>query len=66
MELLHHGEKHSWASILGYNFPQTFSTNSVESLDQVDIGEEQVDILFLTFLLQLPRSKHHVDGSIAI
>ena len=40
------------------------SANRTEGLGQVDIGREQVRVLLLTFLLQLPCSKHHVGGPV--
>lgn len=46
----------------GLDFPQTFSINIIEGLGQVDKGEEQVAVLLLTFLLQLPCNKDHVNG----
>ena len=56
IELLHHGDTLPWASVLGHDLPQTFSTNSVEGLGQVDLGGEKVSILFPTFFLQLPTA----------
>ena len=62
VELSDDGDELSWASVLHHDFPKTLSTNSVKGLGQIDIGGVQVDILFLTFLLKLSCSKHHVDS----
>ena len=59
MKLLHHGDKLPWAAVIWHDLPQTFSTDSVEGLAQVDV--DRVNVLFLAFLLQLPGRKHHVD-----
>ena len=62
MELTHNGEKLCWAAVLRHYSPQTLSTNSVKGLGQTDKGGVQVTVLFLTLLLKLPGSKHHVDS----
>ena len=62
MELTYDGDEPCWAAVLRHYSPQTLSTNSVEGLGQIDKGGVQVIVLFLTLLLQLPGSKHHVDS----
>ena len=62
MELLNQDDEFPWATVLGHDLAKTLSANGVKSLGQVDIGGEQVEVLLLTFLLQLPGSEHHVDG----
>ena len=62
MKLIYDGHELSWAAVLHHGSPQTLSTNSVKGLGQIDIGGVQVSVLFLTLLLQLPGSKHHVDN----
>ena len=43
-------------------FQRPSYSKNIEGFGQVKVGREQVGIMFLTFLLQLPCSKHHVDG----
>ena len=40
---------------------KALSTDSVESLGQIDVGEVHIGILFLTFFFQLSCGEHHVD-----
>ena len=49
MELFHHGDE-PWAAVFGHDPPQALTTDSVDGLGQIDVGGEQVGILFLTFL----------------
>lgn len=41
--------------------PKALYADSVKSLGQIDVSGVQVGVLFLTLLLQLTCSEHHVD-----
>ena len=62
----HHGIAAPWRWMsLALKFIMIFhrpSPNSIKGPGQINGGREQVGILFLTFLLQIPCSKHHVNG----
>ena len=64
MELFHHGDELPWAAVIVQDPPHTFTTYSVEGLGQVEVGGEHVGILYLTFLLKLLCSEHHVYGPV--
>ena len=50
------------ASVLSHDSPKDISADEGKGLSQIDIGGVQVNVLFLTFLLELSVSKHHVDS----
>ena len=60
MELFHHGDELPCAAELGHDPPSTGPHDSVEGLGQIDVGGEQVGMLFLAFLLKLPCSEYDV------
>ena len=62
MELTYDADELCWAAVLRHYSPQTLFTNSVKGLGQIDKGGVQVSVLFLTLLLKLLSSKHHVNS----
>ena len=62
MKLSYNGNKFLGASILCHDSPKAISADSVKGLGQINIGGVQVSILFLTLLLELSSSKHHVNS----
>lgn len=61
VQLSNDGDDFYWASVLRIDSPKALSADSVKSLGQVDVSGVQVRVLFLTLLLQLTCSEHHVD-----
>ena len=50
------------ASVLSHDSPKAISADGVKGLGQNDKGGVQVSVLFMTFLLELSGSEHHVDS----
>ena len=63
MELSDNGDELPRAAILCHDLPEALSADSVKRLGQIDVGGEQVGVLFLALLLELSCRKHHVDCS---
>ena len=61
MKLANDGGELSGAAIFRHDFPESFSADRIKRFGQINVGGVQVGVLFLTFLLELPGSKHHVD-----
>ena len=62
MKLSDDGGEFVRASVLSHDSPKAISTDGVKGRGQIDKGGLQVSILFLTFLLELSGSEHHVDS----
>ena len=61
MQLPNDGDEFCAATALLHDLSKALSTDSVERLGQIDVGEVHIGILFLTFFLQLSCGEHHVD-----
>ena len=52
-----------WATKLVHNLPKTVPVHSVKGLSDVNKGHQKGNIVFLSFLLDLPGSEDHVCGA---
>ena len=62
MKLSDDGGEFVRASVLSHESPKAISADGVKGLGQIDRGGVQGSFLFLTYLLKLSGSEHHVDS----
>ena len=62
MKLSNDGDEFFRAAVFCHDSPRTVSADHVKYLAQINISRVLVSVLFLTLLLQLSCSKHHVNS----
>ena len=62
MKLSNDGDEFFRAAIFCHDFPNAVTAEHVRCFGQINISRVEVSILFLTLLLQLSCSKHHVNS----
>ena len=62
MKLSNDGYEFFEATVFCHDSPKVISADQVKYLGQINISQEEVSVQFLTLLLQLSCSKHHVNS----
>ena len=66
MELTDQSDETVRTAKLEHDLPQSIMADNIKGYGQVHKGDEEVDILFLTLLWQLPCSKYHIYCSMVL
>ena len=64
IELAYDGDEFVGAAKLAHDFPQSVSSDCVESIGEIHKGGVEVTVLFHTLFLKLAGGKYHVDRSL--